>query len=315
MLIVQGFFENALARAFSFGSKAGFDIRSRNIYNLGCAPKPRFVFDMPIYERISAVVSLTLLGLVAYFLIDLPGRAIELMLWGSPLTLMVSKWWLMALLLGGLAATGARAAVYAHPSLPRWSLGYALAFWLLPGLLVILATLWLSLLAATLDWWLAGIGVTGVLLWFVVLAEYHTIDPRDHQYELARLWLNLVAYGVAFGFFVVIYQTRARSILSATEILLVSGLLAGTLLRAGPAQVGRTWLFAGVIALVMGQSTWALNMWRVPPVTAGLWLLLIFYLFTGLAQQHLLGRLSRRALIEFVIIAAIGLFVILSYAP
>jgi hypothetical protein len=34
MLIVQGFFENALARAFSFGSKAGFDIRSRNIYNL-----------------------------------------------------------------------------------------------------------------------------------------------------------------------------------------------------------------------------------------------------------------------------------------
>jgi len=270
---------------------------------------------MPIYERISAVVSLTLLGLVAYFLIELPGRAIELMLWGSPLTLMVSKWWLMALLLGGLAATGARAIVYAHPSLPRWSPGYTLAFWLLPGLLVILATLWLSLLAATLAWWLAGIGITGVFLWFVVLAEYHTIDPRDPQYELARLWLNLVAYGVAFGFFVVIYQTRARSILSATEILLVSGLLAGTLLRAGPAQVGHTWLFAGVVALVMGQSTWALNMWRAPPVTAGLWLLLIFYLFTGLAQQHLLGRLSRRALIEFVIIAAVGLFVILGYAP
>jgi len=270
---------------------------------------------MPIYERISAVVSLTLLGLVAYFLIELPSRAIELMVWGSPLTLVVSQWWLLALLLGGLAATGARSVVHTHPDLPRRASAYAVAFWILPGLLAILATLWLSLLVSSLEWWLAGIAITGVLLWFVILAEYHTIDPRDPQYELGRIWLNLVTYSVAFGFFVVIYQTRARSILSATEILVVSGLLAGSLLRAGPAQTGRTWLFAGIVALVMGQCTWALNLWRVPPLTAGLWLLLIFYLFTGLSQQQLLGRLTRRALIEFVIIAAIGLFVILRFAP
>jgi hypothetical protein len=270
---------------------------------------------MPIYERISGVVSLTMLGLVAYFLIELPSRAINLMVWGSPLTLVVSQWWLLALLLGGLAATGARAVVYAHPDLPRRAAGYALAFWILPGLLVILATLWLSLLASTVHWWLAEIALTGVLLWFVVLAEYHTVEPRDPLYELARIWLNLITYGVTFGFFVIIYQTRARSILSATEIALVSGLLAGSLLRAGPAQTGRTWLFAALVALVMGQSMWALNLWRVPPLTAGLWLLLIFYILTGLAQQHLLGRLTRRALVEFAVIAAVGLFAIVSFAP
>jgi len=270
---------------------------------------------MPVYERISGVVSLTLLGLVAYFLIQLPSRAINLMFWGSPLTLVVSQWWLLALLLGGLAATGARAVVYAHPDLPRRTSAYTLTFWILPGLLVILATLWLSLVASTLGWWLAEIAVTGVLLWFVVLAEYHTIEPRDPQYELARLWLNLMAYGVAFGFFVFIYQTRARSILTATEITLISGLLSGSLLRSGPAQTGRTWLFAGIVALVMGQSMWALNLWRVPPLTAGLWLLLVFYAFTGLPQQHLLGRLTRRALIEFAVIATVGLVVILVYAP
>lgn len=270
---------------------------------------------MPIYERISGVVSLTMLGLVAYFLIELPSRAINLMVWGSPLTLMVSQWWLLALLLGGLAATGARAVVYAHPNLPRRPSGYAVAFWILPGLLVILATLWLSLLASTVEWWLAEIALTGVLLWFVVLAEYHTVEPRDSQYELARIWLNLIAYGVAFGFFVLIYQTRARSILSSTEITLVSGLLAGSLLRSGPAQTGRTWLFAAIVALVMGQSMWALNLWRVPPVTAGLWLLLVFYMLTGLAQQHLLGRLTRRALVEFAVIAAVGLFAIVRFAP
>jgi len=270
---------------------------------------------MPIYERISALVSLTLLGLVAYFLIDLPSRAIELTLWGSPLTLTVSQWWLMALLLGGLAAAGARDVVYTHPGLPRRASEYALTFWVLPGLLVILATLWLPLLATALGWWLVGLGATGTLLWLVVLAEYHTIDPRDPQYELARLWLSLVAYGVAFGFCVAIYQTRARSILSATEVLLVSGLLAASLLRAGPVQARRGWLLAGIAALVMGQSMWSLNYWRIPPLTAGLWLLLIFYVFTGLAQQHLLGRLTRRALIEFAAVAAVGIFVIWRYAP
>lgn len=271
---------------------------------------------MPLYERVSAIVSLTLLGLIAYFLIELPSRSINLTLFGTPLTLVVSKWWLLALLLGGLAATGTRAVVYAHPSFPRRaSSGYALSFWLLPGLLVILATLWLPLLATTLGWWLGGIAAAGLVLWFVVLADYHTIAPRDTHYELGRLWLNLVAYVVAFGFFVVIYRTRARSILTATEVMLVSGLLAASILRVGPAQAGRSWLFAGIAALIMGQSMWALNFWRLPPLTAGLWLLLIFYLVTGLAQQCLLGRLTRRALVEFAAVAAAGLFVILRYAP
>jgi hypothetical protein len=270
---------------------------------------------MPIYERISATVSLTLLGLFTYFLIELPSRTIELTLLGSPLTLVVSQGWLMALLLGGLAATGTRAVIYAHPGLPRRASEYAVLFWVLPGLLAILAALWLPRLVPSLGWWLVGIAVSGLLLWFAVLAEYHTIDPADPYYELARLWLNLLAYATAFGFFVVIYQTRARSILTASEVLFVSGLLALSLLQAGPDQAGRSWLFAGVVAVLMAQSMWALNFWRVPSLTAGLWLLLLFYLYSGLAQQQLLGRLTRRALLEFAAITAIGLVVLFRYAP
>jgi Protein of unknown function (DUF5656) len=271
---------------------------------------------MTVYERTSLLVSLTLLGLVALFLIELPSRAIELTLFGSPLTLTVSQTWLMALLLGGLAATGTSAIVHTHPALTRRAPGYyVVTFWVLPGLLVILATLWLPWLVSALVWWTAGLAITGLLLWFVVLAEYHTLDPRDPHYEVAHLWLNLVTYVVAFGFFVVIYQTRDRSALSATEVMLVSGLLAGSLLRAGPTQAGRTWLFAAMVAAVLGQGTWALNYWRALPSTAGLWLLLVFYLLTGMAQQQLLGRLTRRALAEFAAVATVGLCAILLYAP
>jgi hypothetical protein len=270
---------------------------------------------MSIYERTSLLVSLTLIGLAAYFLIELPSRAIELTLFGSPLTLVLSQRWLMALLLGGLATTETQSIVNDHPSMPRQSSGYAPTFWILPGMLTILATLWLPLLAPDLGRWAIGMVATGLLLWFVVLAEYRIVAPDDPRYEIAWLWLNLIAYGVAFGFFVMIYQTRARSALSATEIMLVSGLLAASLLRAGPTRAGLTWLFAGVVGLVLSQCMWAINFWRVSPLTAGLWLLLIFYLFTGLAQQHLLGRLTRRALLEFGVVVIIGLFVILRYAP
>ena len=78
---------------------------------------------MSLYERISQVVSLTLLGLVAYFLIELPDRTLELIFMGTPLTLVISQRWLMALLLSGLAGTGTSAIVRAHPLLTRWRSG------------------------------------------------------------------------------------------------------------------------------------------------------------------------------------------------
>ena len=270
---------------------------------------------MLLYERISQVVSLTLLGLVAYFLIELPNRTLEMTFMGTPLVLAGYQRWLMALLLGGLAGTGASSTMRAHPLGTRWPSGYLLVFMLLPVLLVILSILLLPLLTANLIWWILGIAASGLLLWLTLLAEYHTVDPRDGWYELSHFWLNLVGFAVAFGFFVIIYQARARSILSATAMSLVGGSVAASLLRAGPAQIGRTWLFAAIGALVMGQSTWALNYWRIPPLTAGVWLLLIFYLFVGLAQQRMLGRLTRRALIEFAGVALIGLVVIARFAP
>jgi hypothetical protein len=60
----------------------------------------------------------------------------------------------------------------------------------------------------------------------------------------------------------------------------------------------------------MGQITWALNYWRTNTLTVGLLLLLIFYVLTGLAQQHLLHKLSRRSLWEFGGVALVALLVI-----
>ena len=50
---------------------------------------------------------------------------------------------------------------------------------------------------------------------------------------------------------------------------------------------------------------------KLNSLTAGIFLLLIFYLITGLARQGLLKLLNRRILIEFAVVALIGLALLL----
>jgi hypothetical protein len=62
----------------------------------------------------------------------------------------------------------------------------------------------------------------------------------------------------------------------------------------------------------MGQITWALNYWRTDTLSVGLLLLLIFYVLTGLAQQHMAHKLSRRLLWGFGGVTVVALLVIFS---
>src|SRR5512145_1640996 len=93
---------------------------------------------MPVYERISVVVSLTLIGVSLYFVLEFPPDPVAFNLFGTPLALNAPRQWLMAILLGGLTMAGTDAIIRSHPALPSRRLSYLASFWLLPGLLVIL---------------------------------------------------------------------------------------------------------------------------------------------------------------------------------
>lgn len=264
---------------------------------------------MPIYERINAVVSITLIGLALYFVLNFPPQVAAIMLFGSPLELDSPRQWLTVVLLGGLTMAGTDAVIRAHPSFSSWGLSYRATFWTLPGLLVILSTQTLGL-APTVMVWTIGLVMVGVLLWVTILAEFRQVSPGTTFHLWPHLWRQLIGYIIALTFFIVIYQARSRSAISATSIVLVGGMAALALLRQDPKQILKTWLFAFVVGLSLGQITWALNYWRTGALNAGLLLFLIFYIQVGLAQQHLLGKLSRRTLWEFGVIASITLLVI-----
>ena len=264
---------------------------------------------MPVYERINVVVSITLIGLALYFVLDFPPQVASMVLFGSPIELDSSRQWLMVVLLGGLAMAGTDAVIRTHPSLPTWHLSYRATFWTLPGLLVILSTQTLGL-APTVITWASGLVIVGILLWVTIFAEFRQVSRRRASGLWPHLWRQLIGYIIALTFFILIYQARSRSAISATSILLVGGMTALALLRQGPEHILKTWLFAIVIGLSLGQITWALNYWRTGALNAGLLLFLIFYIQVGLARQQLLGKLSRRTLWEFGVIASVALLVI-----
>jgi hypothetical protein len=261
-------------------------------------------------ERASVVATLVVLGLILDVFLQLPTWSRDLTVLGSPLTINVSQSVLMAALLVGIVCSGTDVIVRSHPTARRIQARYSFVTWTLPALTVLLAVV-LVPQAPTLLYRIAGTVLTGLILILVISAEYYTVDPSGRRYLAARLSLNAWAYLLALVTFVLIYSAKSRSLVSATGITFVSTLLALELLRGAGRGFGRTALYALIAGLITGEIIWAMNYWRIQGVTGGLLLLLGFYVAAGLANQQLQGRLTRRVLVEYAVVAVVGLVILL----
>jgi hypothetical protein len=287
-------------------------------------------------DRASVLVWVSLMGLVAQRVLALPSREVSATVLGSPITLTITTNTILGVLLAALVASGTEAVVRAHPRAlaagwidspsrllrpevahrdllggspaPRW------VFWALPVALMVVA-LFLLPVAPSQTYWLLGLMLTGVALGLAMAGVYYTIDHFARGYRRARLGMNALTYGVALVLFLVVYRSRARSIVSATEVMFVSGLLALELLRGSGRPALMITLYAAITGLLLGQVTWVLNYWRLSSLTAGLVLLVIFYDAVGLAQNALQGRIGRRVLVEYGLISLAAMALIWEFAP
>ncbi|MDY7041447.1 MAG: hypothetical protein SVX38_11340 [Chloroflexota bacterium] len=268
----------------------------------------------PPYDHISVLTALILIGIVLFLVVNVPTWTLAARPLGSPLTLNVSETWLVTLLLVALACTGTDSVIRCHPRSRAGELSYSFVFWILPGLVTLLAALLLPH-APSIQYWLVGLATTAALISLSVAVEYRTVDPADPAYRLARLGLNFTAYLIALGLFILIYASRGRSLITATATLAVGGLLALDLLRDTEQPMWRCILYAVIVGLLLGEAVWALNYWRASSFTVGGLLLLLLYIATGITQQHLQGNLDRRTLIEFATVGALGVIILLRYSP
>jgi hypothetical protein len=265
-------------------------------------------------DRLSMILAVLILGNILFRFIELPEHVYRLQALGSPLEIRASSTLLLITLMVGLTCTGTSLVLHDHELLVERSGRPVYISWVLPGLLAGLAAYLLSH-APTLFIWIGGLAVFGISIGLTMSAEYATVSPDAPGYPAARLALNVLAYLMAFVLFVLIYQTRTRSLLTATLTLVTASLLALDLLSVADVPVGRMLPFAAIVGLIIGESTWALNYWQISAWVGGMLLLLIFYVTINIAHQHLLERLSMSTLFEFVVVTVAVLIVILLRGP
>ncbi len=257
-------------------------------------------------ERLGITVSLVLLGLLLSTLVPLPARRLSLEVLGSELVLNLTGSVQLLLIMGALVCAGVDGYIRTHPHLPSRSLWYTATFWFLPMVVTISGLT----LIQSITWWgyqLGLIALVGVALSLIVIGQYHSIARGPAASRQAHAFLPVAVYVVALVLYIVLYGARLRSVLSATGILLLSAGLALELYRHTGASTGRVWLYGLLTGGLLSELTWGLNYTRANARLGGAFLLVVFYVLTGLAQQFLWGRLTRRVALEFAAIALIGL--------
>jgi len=262
-------------------------------------------------ERLSVLIGLIVLSLSLLPLIESPvTTGVGTSFLGTPLRLEFSATTFVSILAAALTCAGIDMLMRAHPRVRRGEATHTFPYWISPVLTVIVATQLLSNMSDA-RLLVMGLVLTGALLWVVAVAEYATIDPEGPAAGRARLFLNAMAYVLVVLLFGLIWNTRARSSISATLTFFVALSLAFDLLWASRANLSRVLLLAVGIGLVMAQCNWAINYWRSDVFTAALAQMLVFYALVGLTSQSLIDRLNRRVLIEFAVVMAVALILLL----
>ncbi|MDP2948223.1 MAG: hypothetical protein Q8P22_01630 [Chloroflexota bacterium] len=216
--------------------------------------------------------------------------------------------WIL-LLLAGLAALGTDGVVRSHPASPFARPDDTAAFLFLPALLALGGGLFLEDVVG--GYASIGAAVATVPAFAAVLyGEYLSVDARPPAYTAARLAVNIAAYIAAFAFFSVVYEFELGLLAAAFSVGVVSLLLSVEMLREVALAVRPTLVYAGAIALVLAQVTWALHFLPLEGFLAAAFLLLALYIATGVAQNYLLRQLDLATGAEFAAVAAVGLAIV-----
>lgn len=216
--------------------------------------------------------------------------------------------WLL-LLLAGLAALGTDGIVRTHPRARFQRLDDTALFLFVPVLFALGLGIFLEEVAN--GHWTIAAGLLSVApFWAILRAEYESVDRKSDSYQLTRLVLNVATYVIAFLFFATMYDFDLSLLASSFSAGVVSVLLAIEVLREEGMDTGRTILYALAIGVLLGETAWATHFLPLEGSGAAVFLLLAFYLMTGMMHNYLGNRLNFRTGSEFTLVATAGIAIV-----
>ena len=282
---------------------------------VGAGPRASqgFAARSDLAELIGIVVSC----IVALFLISpllkVPTLVVPLVAFGSPLRFQLSREFVVGFASGALAWVGSRAVLILHPAFTRGTRIYSHR--VLPALAAVAASVfWQRQGGTSIEDRLIAAAAIAMSLSLVILGQYLAMEGDWAWTVRLRTLMSVISLSVGLYLSIMIYGTRARSLVTATGVALLGTCLAVDILQYEAASEWRMLRAAGVIGLVLGECAWALNYWRASPPRAGFLLLVVTYLLVGLTRRLLQGTLTRLALVEHAIMVALLLAVMRRFA-
>ena len=220
----------------------------------------------------------------------------------------VRPWILLAL--AALVALGTDGILRSHPRADFHTVADTAPHLFVPVLFTLASGLFLE--DVVLGYWTApAVLAAGALMAATVYAEHVSVEPLHESFPLARFVLNVVTYLTAFGFYAVVYGFDVELLPAAFAVGLVSMLLSIEIFREAEADPLRALVFAGVIGVIVGEARWVLYFIPLDGFLAGVFLMLAFYLTTGVISHYLTDRLDRNVLLEFAMVSAAGLAIVI----
>ena len=254
---------------------------------------------MPDPNRIGLLTSTVLLALALGRLIPTQGFSLDIRFPILPFAVTLDISTLMSMLTAGLAATGMDWLLRGHPSLNKRG---TFQWWFLPTLTTFVISAPLSILERGQAWWL-GFIISGVLIFFVFLAEYIVVDPDAPYYTLSVAGLTAISYTLFFILAIALNASGVRLFILLPALFVASTLAS---LRILHLWLGDKWQFAWSIGigLVSVQLAAGLHYWPLTPVQFGLLLIGPLYALINLAINLGENVSMRRAALETSIVAA-----------
>lgn len=255
----------------------------------------------PSLERLSVSAAVIMLSYALGRFIEIPAQTIALQIPGLFLEFKVNDSLLTALLVAGLAATGADWLLRDHPGRERQML---LPHLLLPAVTALVIGIPLNQMDFGLAWW-AGLIAGMLLLILTLVAEYIVIDAQDVLQPLAAASLSAVAFAIYLVLVTALRAAGTRLFFILPALILATWLVS---LRSLNLRLHGLWVVYEclIIALVIGQLAAALHYWPLAPIRFGLILLGPAYALTSLFSGLIEEKPSQKLILEPVIVLALS---------
>jgi hypothetical protein len=220
----------------------------------------------------------------------------------------VRPWILLAVT--ALVALGADGIMRSHPHGEFHTIADTAPHLFVPVLFALSSGLFLE--DVVLGYWATpAVAGAGVMMAATLYAEHASIEPESESFHLARFVLNVVTYLTAFGFYTVVYGFDVELLPAAFAVGLVSMLLSIEIFREAEADPMRALVFAAVIGVIAAEARWVLYFMPLDGFLAGVFVLLVFYLTTGIISHYLTEHLEKSVLAEFALVTIAGLAIVI----